>query len=234
MISNMKDKKNLIKQINETQIKPLTHGDGFLRWNLQSYAYSEFGNEAQRLQPNNTGITDFTNIRNMANAWDYVLQRLKTKHPITMADVCHINSIIAQNNNCGISGGTFRYCMAYNLGAPAPDPTKVIDLLNTAIYKMNTDKNNILTKAFDIHYNIIAIQPFCDFNKRTGRIVMNWYLLQNNYTPILFNKKHDTQQYVDMLRARLQGDNKAYTTYMCDSMLKTQHDIIKALNKRTK
>lgn len=230
----MKDKKALIKQINDTQIKPLVKSDAFLRWNMQSYAYSEFGNEAQRLQPSKTGSTDFTNIRNMSNAWDYVLQRLKSKKPISLAEVRHINTLIAQNNNSGIPGGTFRYSMAYTLGQTAPNPAIVMDLLNTAIYTMNTYKNDTLTKAFDIHYDIITIQPFCDFNKRTARIVMNWYLLQNNYTPIMFNKKEDTTQYTAALRARLNGDKKTYTSYMYDSMLKTQHAIIKALVKRAK
>ena len=99
---------------------------------------------------------------------------------------------------------------------------------------MNKDKSQILTKAFDIHYDIVTIQPFSDFNKRTARVIMNWYLLQNGYTPVLFNHKGDNKLYAESLRSRLNGDSKTYTTYMCDRTMQTQSAILKMLSHRTR
>lgn len=224
--------KQHLTNMNSMLIEPMIQQDDFLRMNVLNYARSEFRTEAQKLKPIGIGPTDFTNIYNMSVAWDYVLKHLHTT--IDIHEIAQINSIISANNNEDITGGSFRYCMAYCLGQPAPNPLKIHDLLDTAIYKMNFDKHLILTRAFDIHYDIIAIQPFADFNKRTARIIMNWFLLKNKYTPILFNQKTDNQDYTAALRARLNGDTKTYTTYMCDRMCKTQHAILKMLNQRIK
>ena len=168
----------------------------------------------------------------MSVAWDYVLKHLHTT--INISEIAQINSIISTNNNEDVTGGAFRYAMVNVLGQPAPNPTIIRDLLDSAVYKMNTDKSQILTKAFDIHYDIVTIQPFADFNKRTARIIMNWYLLQNNYTPVLFNHKGDDKLYVESLRNRLNGDTKEYTTYMCDRTIKTQNAILKMLSHRVR
>lgn len=227
-----KKTKQHIRQMNEMLIEPMIHQDDFLRLNILNYARSEFRNEAQKLKPIGTGPTDFTNIYNMSVAWDYVLKNLN--ETITASHIRTINSVISQNNIELTLGGIFRHGMSYVFGEPAPNPEKIYNLMDNAIYKMNSDKNLILTRAFDIHYDIITIQPFCDFNKRTARIVMNWFLLQNKYTPILFNHKSDNQDYASALRARLHGDTKTYTNYMCDRMCKTQHAILQMLYQRTK
>lgn len=228
----MKNQKQYIRHVNEMIIQPIVQENDFLRLNVLNYARSELRNEATRLKPANSDPIDFTNIYNMSVAWDYVLKHLHTT--IDIKEIAQINSIISTNNDEDVIGGTFRYCMAYVLGQPAPNPLRIHDLLDSAVYKMNTDRNQILTKAFDIHYDIVTIQPFSDFNKRTARIIMNWYLLQNNYTPVLFNHKNDNQLYTESLRKRLNGDTKEYTAYMCDRTIKTQNAILKMLSHRTR
>ena len=222
--------KQQIRHVNEAQIQPIIKNDDFLRLNMYNYVRSEFRNEAKKLQPIGTGQMDFTNVYNMSTAWDYVLKNLHNQ--ISIYEIRQINSIISENNDEMVIGGTFRHSMAMVLGSFAPNPEKIYNLLDDAIYRLTSGNNQILTKAFNIHYDIITIQPFSDFNKRTARIIMNWYLLQNNYTPVLFNHKDDKTDYINTLKARLNGDKKAYTTYMCDQMKKTQHAIIKMLQNK--
>lgn len=227
-----KHTKHTIRETNNTLIKPIINADYFTRLNVLNYARSEFRNEAQSLKPNNTESTDFTNIYNMSTAWDYVLKNIN--ETITVSYICTINSIISQNNSETIRGGIFRNSFAMTLGQFAPNPEKISDLLDNAVFNMNSDKKQILTKAFDIHYDIITIQPFNDFNKRTARIIMNWFLLQNDYTPILFINKTDKSEYPNALRERLNGNPKIYTNYMCDRMTQTQHRILRILTQRMK
>ena len=212
----MKLTKQQIHATNKKHIQPTVENDDFLRLNMLNYVRSEFKHEAKQLQPIGTGQIDFTNIYNMSAAWDYVLQNLTSR--IGIYEIREINSIISQNNDQDICGGSFRHSMALVLGQPAPKPEKIYELLDNAVYNLHSDNNSILTKAFNIHYDIITTQPFSDFNKRTARIIMNWYLLQNKYTPILFNHKTDNQEYTKNLKARLNGDNKTYTKYMCEKI----------------
>ena len=122
-----KKTKQHIRKINEMLIEPMIQHDDFLRLNVLNYARSEFRNEAQNLKPANTGPIDFTNIYNMSVAWDYVLKNLTTT--ITTSHIRTINSIISQNNNEQTSGGTFRHCMCYVLGEPAPNYEKISNLI---------------------------------------------------------------------------------------------------------
>jgi len=225
------DLKKEIRYFNDMHIQPLIANDDFLRLNMYNFIRNQFKSEAQKLQPIGTGKLDFTNVYNMSNAWDYVLTHMHNK--IDIHEIRNINDIISKNNAEDITGGTFRYSFVNVLGQPATEPTRIYDSLDTAIYKMNSTSDTILTRAFNIHYDIITIQPFCDFNKRTARIVMNWFLLQNNYTPILFNHKGDNTEYVASMKSRLNNtDSKAYTVYMCDRMHKTQFMILRMLRAR--
>ena len=227
-----KDLKKHIRDINDNQIQPIIGQDAFLRMNMQNYIRSEFKTEANRLRPVNVDRMDFVNVYNMSNAWDYVLKNIKKT--IDLYEIRNVNSIIAQNNDQNIVGGAYRYSFAVALGQMAPNPDKIYNLLDDAVYKMNSGKDFILTKAFNIHYDIITIQPFMDFNKRTARIIMNWFLLKNNYTPILFNQKTDHTEYTEKIKARMNGDNKTYTSYMCEKMLKTQHAILNMLRAKSR
>ena len=96
---------------------------------------------------------------------------------------------------------------------------------------MNNPTKDILHRAFDAHYELIALQPFDDYNKRTARLVMNWLLVQNGYRPIVFNRPNDKQRYKTAIAQYASGDKKSYYAYMSQCMVRTQQDIIKLLTK---
>lgn len=81
------------------------------------------------------------------------------------------------------------------------------------------------------HYDLIMLQPFDDFNKRTARLIMNWLLIQGGYRPIVFNQRTDKQKYKDAIAAKAAGDTKKYTQYMYSCLLRTQNEIINLLKK---
>ena len=102
--------------------------------------------------------------------------------------------------------------------------------LNEILFKMNKDNISPITKAFTIHYDLIALQPFDDFNKRTSRLIMNWVLIQNGYRPVVFNQRTDKQKYIDAFTSYANGDCKAYMSYMAGCLARTQREIIRVLH----
>jgi Fic family protein len=64
--------------------------------------------------------------------------------------------------------------------------------------KENQGKLHPFVLAVMFHHKIEKIHPFMDGNGRTGRIVMNYILLQNDYPPIIITKKNRTK-YLDNL-----------------------------------
>jgi Fic family protein len=65
-------------------------------------------------------------------------------------------------------------------------------------FKENKNTLHPFVLAVMFHHKIEKIHPFMDGNGRTGRILMNYILLQHDYPPIIITKKNRTK-YLDNL-----------------------------------
>ena len=145
---------------------------------------------------------NYIHIGNLGRAWNYITRNKKT--PIDNYQIRQLHRILSKNTD--IKGGEYRFSDAF------------IEQLH-------------LIRAFNTHFDIVYAQPFNDFNKRVARLTMNWFLMQNNYTPIFFNKKSDNRDYMVALYHRAHEDYKSYSYYMYKCMLRTQKDIIQLIKK---
>ena len=188
--------------------------------------------EPRTLNPDSEKSLDDTNMANIAIAYDYIMENVHKE--ITIEEIQSIHKILCQNTH--MEGSKFRTTaaklqMKVN-GIPyhAPDSYFIEYNLRQIIYNLNHSKHDIFTRAYDVHYEIVMLQPFADFNKRTARLIMNWVLLQNGYRPIAFNKREDKKLYIKAINDRANGDRRAYTEYMAKCQLRTQESIIKHLH----
>lgn len=176
---------------------------------------------------------DFNCMRNLGLAYDYILDNLS--QDIDEKALLDIHSILCSNTH--IDGGRYRSTSKIieitinGQRMHAPDPAYIQSSINNIIYNYKNSKDDILHRAFKIHYELIALQPFDDFNKRTARLIMNWVLIRGGYRPIVFNRRADKQKYKEAIAKYASGDKRAYYTYMQSCMLRTQEDIIKLLTK---
>ena len=170
-------------------------------------------------------------IQNINGTWDTIVQQTNKKD-FKLTDIMDIHYNLTKNTDvipCGM-----RTKMVYTLSVPVPAqpcPEITRQHLDDILYRMNSGKQRTLQRAFDAHYEIIILQPFQDFNKRTARMIMNWFLISNGYRPIVFNYASDNHEYMEALRYAIKGDKKSYYGYMYKCMLRTQQDIIKQLTK---
>lgn len=180
-----------------------------------------------------TPYLDYNYIKNLGNAYDYIVENTQT--PINAIEIVKLHNMLCINTN--IMGGKFRTTpkvLEITVNGQryhAPDAQEIPSELNNIVFKMLNSKEHTLTRAFNIHYDLIMLQPFDDFNKRTARLVMNWILIQGGYRPIIFNNPTDKQKYKDAIAQCANGNIKAYTTYMYSCMARTQKSIIKLLSK---
>lgn len=167
---------------------------------------------------------DWTNLKNIGIAYDYILRHKKTS--IDRYEINEIQKILVKNTD--VRPG-YRIATTKVLGEIAPSAEQIYYIMEQIEYHLHDETYPVLTRAFDTHFDIIMTQPYGDYNKRIARLVMNWFLIQNGYRPIIFNKKTDSVAYPKALHARIDGDRRAYTDYMEQSMLHTQQQIIKLL-----
>ncbi len=230
--------KDIIEQNRQTITKMLSGSDTTKRLRNLHWIRDELSKETKTLfqypdnmpQKEKQFYLDFSNIKNLGTAWDYIVQHENVK-TIDIYSIRQIHQILCKDTD--IPGGELRISSAHimQLGIHAPNYPQMLYRLDDIQYHINDERVPVLTRAFNIHYDIIAAQPFNDYNKRTARLVMNWFLISRGYRPILFNKRSDKENYMIALRARANGDTKAYSHYMYECMLRTQREIIKRLRK---
>lgn len=226
-----------IEENRETISKLLSGRDTVKRLNNLNWITHELTVETQVLfqcpdgmpKAERDACLDYTSMSNLAKTWEYILKHQSPKHVIDNMAIRKIHSLLAHGTD--IPGGQYRLVDVYVLRTSAPDFNDMLYKMDDVQYNLGDTNTPVLTRAFNAHYDIIAAQPFNDFNKRTSRMVMNWFLVQNGYRPILFNHPSDKHEYMDALRARANGDCKTYSHYMYSCMLRTQREIISLLNK---
>ena len=66
-------------------------------------------------------------------------------------------------------------------------------------YKENKKVNPFILSTM-FHHKFEKIHPFADGNGRTGRLIMNYILIKNNYPPIIITKKN-RDKYLEALES---------------------------------
>jgi Fic family protein len=87
---------------------------------------------------------------------------------------------------------------------PAPYVKTDMDLL-LKWYKENKEILHPFVLAIMFHHKFERIHPFMDGNGRTGRMLVNYILLKNNYPPLIIHKK-TRQNYLEEMRVADRGD----------------------------
>ncbi len=165
---------------------------------------------------------------NVKDAWNFVYQNIN--QPIDFYTVIKLHSILI--NNTEVNPGLRRYDVRV-LDKNSPAPERVMYLLNDILFKLKNEQLPPMTRAFNLHFDMIKTQPFEDCNKRLARLLMNWFLIKHGYTPILFNKKNDNQDYIQILRDMdTNNATKIYSQYMYAKELDTQKQLLHTLTHK--
>lgn len=163
-------------------------------------------------------VLDYTHaLPNAQNAFKYAVNLPKSA-PITSDTLYEIHRRLARRTD--VPGGAYRQFDAFSmkLGVHAPTYDIMIQKVDDLLFQLTRDDIDILTRAMNAHYEIIALQPFGDFNKRTARIVADSILVKNGHPPFRFDRNIDNTKYYDALRARVASDDKTYEKYMLGNL----------------
>ena len=75
-----------------------------------------------------------------------------------------------------------------HLYAPPEQVDPQLDLLLEQYADYEANHHPLLTGAW-LHHRFIQIHPFADGNGRTGRVLLNWHLIRNDWLPLLVQRQ---------------------------------------------
>ena len=160
------------------------------------------------------GVTSYTGdlrtlfeIRNAKEANELFLASFGARRPLDARLICELQKKLTQNtydtrrHQFGERPGTYKlhdYVTGREeIGAAAEDVEEEIELLEEISGIADKDA---LTAAAYFHAKFENIHPFADGNGRTGRLAMNYFLVQHNHPPIIIHEE-DRRAYYEALEA---------------------------------
>ena len=75
-------------------------------------------------------------------------------------------------------------------------PDEVEDEIKDLLNEINSWDGDVLLAAAYFHARFENIHPFADGNGRTGRLLLNYYLLLQNYPPLIINSEDKNVYYL--------------------------------------
>lgn len=161
------------------------------------------------------GVTSYTGdlrtlfeISNAKEAYEYLLSSFQEKRPLDETLVKEFQHLLTQKTydtrrwQLGERPGEYKkhdYVTGKNeIGAAPEDVQKEL----TELLEELTDfpKEKVLTAAAYFHAKFENIHPFADGNGRTGRLLMNYFLLMYDHPPVTIHEE-DRKGYYDALEA---------------------------------
>ncbi|MDR1337765.1 MAG: Fic family protein [Rickettsiales bacterium] len=227
------DIKNTINQDRESILAILSDHSIWMSYN--QWVRSQLLKENEKLIPKDEKYLYYCKEQKMrrnclASSFNYITKNTKTDI-IDSYQTRAIHQLISKGSD--INGGVIRLHEVdlTSLNIDAPNTSAIYYRMDDLFYYISRNDIDPITKAFQVHYDIVSIQPFEDLNKRTARMIMNWILMKDGYTPLLFNQTGDRDIYLDAIRCKNCGTKKEYEKAFLNIMMRTQHRIIKQLCK---
>lgn len=180
------------------QLRPLTDGElkRLQEEFLVEYTYNSNAIEGNTLTLQETalvleGITidqkplkDHLEAVGHKDAFLYTQQLVKDKVPFSEAIIKQIHTLVLMDRP--EDRGIYRRIPVRIMGAHhiPPDPVMVPQMMENLITDFVKKKLHPIESAALFHLMFEGIHPFVDGNGRTGRLILNLFLMQNGYPPI--------------------------------------------------
>ena len=149
-------------------------------------------------------VREFYEIENHKRAFENILTHLLNEDSLTVEIIQQIHADLT--DRLQFDHGQFKKNENIIIGAnfqtatPSETPFLMTQLVDTIMYRLdNADSDDHkLLAILDTHIQIERIHPFSDGNGRTGRMVMNYSLLQQGFLPLIIEKETKAE-YIEFL-----------------------------------
>ena len=149
-------------------------------------------------------VREFYEIENHKQAFENMLSHLLNEDPLTVNIIKDIHADLT--DRLQYDRGQFKKNENMILGAefqtasPSETPYLMAQLFDNLTYRLNMaeSEDEKLLAILDTHIQFERIHPFSDGNGRTGRMVLNYSLLQQGFPPLIIEKETKAE-YIEFL-----------------------------------
>ncbi len=171
--------------------------------------------------PERTSLRELYEIENHRGAFALMLEKVQDKHPLSISLVKDIHERLMDKQI--LDRGQFKTYENAILGADfdtaSPQETPVLrqQLVDNQNYRLEIADTDVekIEAIMDTHIQFERIHPFSDGNGRTGRLVMNYSLLNEGFPPVIIQTE-DKAEYLELLSEQ---NVKGLTRYAMDQMV---------------
>ena len=149
-------------------------------------------------------VREFYEIENHKQAFSNMLDHLESNDTLSVSIIKEVHADLT--DRLQYDKGQFKKNENLIVGAefqtasPSETPFLVQQLLDNLEYRLEnaaTDEEK-LERILDAHIQFERIHPFSDGNGRTGRVIMNYSLLQEGFPPLIIEKETKAT-YIELL-----------------------------------
>ena len=162
-------------------------------------------------------LKDHIEARNDAEAFDFMLQLVQKKTPLSQEIIQQIHDIVTK----GLlkDSGKYRTGNVRITGSSITPPSyqKIISLMDDYIRSIKNLPLHPLKKAAFIHHRLVWIHPFFDGNGRVSRLITNLFFMQEGYPPIIL-KQEQRKNYYHVLHQGDEGNLSPLARFLANAM----------------
>ena len=149
-------------------------------------------------------VREFYEIENHKQAFSNMLDHLESNDTLSVSIIKEVHADLT--DRLQYDKGQFKKNVNLIIGAdfqtasPSETPFLVQQLVDNLEYRLEnaaTDEEK-LERILDAHIQFERIHPFSDGNGRTGRVIMNYSLLQEGFPPLIIEKETKAT-YIELL-----------------------------------
>lgn len=143
--------------------------------------------------------------QNQKVCYDYLKKRIIEREPVTPELICDVHFLL--NQGCydesrwqkGERPGIYKknyYGVGENAGVLPEDVPDEVAFICNQVKNVNETPGEILMAAAYFHCNFESIHPFADGNGRTGRTLLNYYLMIHGLPPMIIYEEDKETYYL--------------------------------------
>ncbi|MGI6781628.1 MAG: Fic family protein [Acholeplasmataceae bacterium] len=170
-------------------------------------------------------------VINHYKAINHVYQMVKDNEEMTEDIIKDIHELLTEGI---LNGGNYRNVNIRIPGAThqPPDYIKVYDRMKRYFYTLNNYKDNPVEKAVFAHAELAKVHPFLDANGRLARLVMNYYLMKEDYLAVTMSAKMKNR-YIQVLETfKVEKDITPFVNFIEELLLKRYQELNEELSER--